>query len=155
MINDPSAERQVAKKAEEILTAALRQKISSLGFKNHVSKDGLKKISEAKGKSNYKPGPTKDGGLRWYMNSLSMEMAQYGYIQHYGAVGVRSGGERTRHKPKTTSYNVRTHSWNLPEKDFIGAAIRQSGVIEFVLENITAIRGEEIMISLKSFFENE
>lgn len=155
MVDHPNAEKQVAQKAEEILTNALRQKIGTLGFKAHTSDQGGNKMSNAKGKSNYKLGPTKDGNVRYYMNSLAMEMAVYGFIQHFGAVGVRSGGKRTRHSPKTTSYNVRTHSWNLPEKDFIGQAIRQSGVIEFVMENITAIRGEEMMASLKNFFENE
>lgn len=155
MTNDAQREKEIALNAEKLLTMALRQTISTLGFKNHVSQEGGKRISDAKGVAKYKLGSAKFNSVRYYFNSLNMEMPKYGYIQHHGAIGIRSGTFRERNKPKNTSYSVRTHSWNLPEKDFIGKAINQSGVIGYVLESVTAARGEEIFVRMKNFFENE
>ena len=153
--NDPHAEKKIAIRAEKIATAALRQKIGTLGFKQHVSKDAGKTIADGKVTARYKLGPSKVGDVRYYLNSLVLEMPRHAYVQHYGDNGVREGHTRTRHQPKTTTYSVRTHSWNLPEKDFIGQAIRQSGVIDYVLVSITAIRGEGILLGLNYLFDKD
>ncbi|MCO4303708.1 hypothetical protein [Riemerella anatipestifer] len=146
-------ERDVAKIAAQLLTLSMRSKISSLGFKEHYNNNNAS-VSSAYGFSDYKPGKSKDGSMRWYMNKLSLKMPRHGFIQHYGDDGVREGTKRTRHKPKTTTYNFATHYWKLQEKDFIDDAIKRSGVIDFVLENVSRLRGEEILLSFQNFLQD-
>lgn len=146
-------EKAVAEQAERMLTAVLLNRIGSLGFVNHVSRDGGNRISDAHAVSGVKSGEAREGGTRNYMNRLSLKMPVHGFIQNFGDHGTRSGHVRVRHKPKSTAYQVRTHEWDLPEKDFIESAVRGSGVAEFVLENIARIRGEEIILYLKRYFE--
>lgn len=149
------AEKEIALRAEKMLSAALRSKIGTLGFKQHISSSSRKSVSEAFGLSDYKIGKGKDGDLRYYMNRLSMVMEKHGYIQNYGDNGVRSGGTRTRTKPQNTTYSFKTHVWKLPPNDFIEPAIRQSGVIEYVLNSLTEVRGEAIVADLLNFFDNK
>lgn len=155
MSYDPHAEKKIALQAERILQNALRAKIGSLGFKQHVSGDGKKRMSDAVGRADYKLGKAKDDGLRYYMNKLSMVMEKHGYIQNYGDSGVRQGSTRTRTRPKNTTYSFKTHVWKLPPQDFIEQAIRQSGVIEYVLDNVSAVRGEDIIHNLLNFFDGK
>lgn len=147
-------EKVVAEQAERILTAALRNKIGTLGFVHHVSGQSGKRISDAHAVAGVKEGEAREGGTRHYMNRLSLKMPVHGFVQNFGDRGIRAGHTRVRHKPKSTAYQVRTHQWNLPEKDFIAEAVRGSGVAEFVLENIARIRGEELMLYLKYYFES-
>ena len=135
-----------------MLTTALQSKISSLGFKDHVSRNAKQKLSLAKahGRINLANISRENTNLKYYMNAVSIEMGRHGFIQHYGFNGIRENKEgRTRHNPKTTTYSFKNHVYNLPQKDFIGKAIQQSGVIQFVTENIAQIRSEELLIGLQ------
>ena len=146
-------EKQVAIKAAQMLEIALRGKIGTLGFRPHVSSNANQSITDAEAVAGYKLGKAKEDKLRYYMNRLSIKMGTHGFIHHYGDQGTRKGGERTRKKPRNTTYSFRTHEWNLPSRDYIDDAIKQSGVIPFVMENVTKLRGEEIMVYLKNFLE--
>lgn len=154
---DPHAEKKVAKQAENMLRAAMRSKISSLGFKNHVSGPKVKLAdADAVAKINLGNISADNTNLKYYMNSLSLQMGKHGFIQHYGSSGIREDLKgRTRHKPKTTRYNFANHYFTLPAQDFIGKAVQQSGVVDYVLSNITEIRNQQIMLQLKNFFEKE
>ena len=146
-------EKQVAEIAAQILTVAMRSKIGSLGFKHHISSGAKKSISEALGDYKGKDFTTEDGRAIYYLNKITLQMERHGFIHHYGDQGTRKGGERNRKKPRSTTYTFRTHEWNLPSRDYIDDAIKQSGVIPFVMENVTKLRGEEIMVYLKNFLE--
>lgn len=137
-----------------LLTIVLQDKIKTLGFKEHYENSG-KKISNAEAVGDYKVGKAPNNMLKYYMNKLVIKMPAYGFIQHYGVSGIRGSGSRTRHKPRTTTYDFRYHNYNLPAKDYIDKAISRSKVVPFVMENITKIRGKEIMVSLKNFIEKE
>ena len=148
-------ELQIAKQTEKLLTSALRSKTAS--FADHInrkSSDVSLKDATAKAKvSQY--GIIKDGTKQRYMRSLSIKMAKHGFVQNFGVDGVRAGGTRTRQKPKTTTYNFKAHTMKMKAKPFISDAIEQSGVIDFVLENITSIRSEQILVTIKKSLENK
>lgn len=146
-------EKQVAEKAAQMLSVAMRSRIGSLGFRQHVSSGAKKSISEALGDYKGKDFTTEDGRAIYYLNKITLQMERHGFIHHYGDQGTRKGGERNRKKPRSTTYTFRTHEWNLPSRDYIDDAIKQSGVIDFVLENVTKIRGQEIFLNLKYFLE--
>lgn len=154
---DPHAEKYIAQKAEKMLTSAMRSKISSVGFKQHISGPKLK-LSDAEGvaKTNLGKIGGQNTNLKFYMNGLSLVMGNHGFIQHYGVNGTREDIKgRTRTKPQTTHYNFKNHIYRLPAKDFIDKAIEQSGVIPFVMENVAKVRSEEIFVHLKNFMEKE
>jgi len=154
---DPHAEKHIAKKAEEMLRVAMRNKISSLGFKEHVSGPKIKlSDADAVAKTNLGKIGGENQNLKYYMNGLSLVMGQHGFVQHYGVNSTRENLKgRTRQTPKTTTYNFKNHVFNLPAKDYIDKAIQQSGVIPFVMENVTKVRSEEIFVHLKNFMEKE
>lgn len=138
-----------------MLGSALRGKISSLGFKEHVSGPKIK-LSDAEAKAKTNLGKIGDGNenLKYYMNGLSIVMGKHGFVQHYGSSGTREDIKgRTRKIPKETHYNFKNHVFNLPAKDYIDKAIQQSGVVPFVLENVTKVRSQEIFVQLKNFIE--
>ena len=148
-------ELQIAKQAEKMLETSFRSKTAS--FADHInrkSSDVSLKDATAKAKvSQY--GKIKDGTKQRYMRSLSIKMAKHGFVQNFGVDGVRAGGTRTRTKPKTTTYSFKAHTMKMKAKPFISDAIEQSGVIDFVLKNITTIRAEEILVVMKRTLENK
>lgn len=154
---DPHAEKKIAKQAENMLRAAMRSKISSLGFKAHFNQPKVR-LSDADAVAKTKIGQISNDNtnLKTYMNSLSLKMGKHGFIQHYGVNTTREDIKgRTRETPRTTHYNFKNHVFNLPAQDFIGKAVEQSGVVPFVLRSITEIRSQEIMVTLKNFIEKD
>lgn len=145
-------EKQVARISEHMLAIAMGRKISSLGFKEHAQ-GSKQSISTATGRADTKVGKGPNGTLKMYMNRLSLVMPRHGFVQHYGVAGIREGGQRTRHKPRSTTYNFASHYFKLPEKNYIGKAVQESGLVDFVLENISRIRCKDVFVGLKNFIE--
>jgi len=147
-------EKEIAKMAERMLGTAMRRKVTSLGFKEHIS--GNKSLaSHTIGKASTKVGTGPGNASKIYMNKLALVMPRHGFIQHYGSKSIRTGGQRTRHRPETRTYNFASHYYNLPEKDYIGKAVRESGVIDFVMSEITRIRCREVWVGLQTFLDGE
>lgn len=148
-------EREIGKKAEQMLRDALRQKVS--GFKQHVyqtKEDEQKSLKNADTKARVrKYGLVRDGSAKYYMRSLAIKMDNHGFIQHYGVDTVRADGHRTRTKPKATKYGYEAHHMNMAAQPFIDKAISESGVVPFVLREVTRHRGEELMLLIKRFME--
>lgn len=143
-------EKEVADQAIAMLGNALRSKVS--GFASHMSKNASMKDVEVTAKM-WQSG-NKNGQGKQYMKSLSIKMARHGFILHHGADNIRKGGERTRTEPKTTKYSFKSHYYRLKAKPFIDDAIRQSGVIDFVMKNIAEQRSEELVFNIKKMIEN-
>lgn len=148
-------EKEVAQKAEQMLEAALRNKTS--GFKNHVNRQaGDVSLKNATAKATVKKyGSRKNQNLNYFMRSLSIKMPRHGFIQHFGVDGVRAGGSRTRTKPKNTPYSFKSHVMNMKATPFINEAVDNSGVVDFVMENVTKIRSEELLFEVKKILENK
>lgn len=148
-------EIQVAKKAEQILESALKSKVSSFG--EHLNrKDGEASIQNIKVKSVVKKyGTKKAGNQQAYLRRIAIRMGRHGFIQHFGVDTIRNGGTRTRQKPKETQYNFKSHFFKMEAKPFINQAIEESGVIDFVMEEITKIRSEEVIFEVKKILENK
>ena len=147
-------EREVAKKAEDILESSLRQKTAS--FKDHVKRvDNAKSLKDATARSKIKKyGSRKNGNLAYYMRSLSIAMPRHGFVQHFGIDTIRSGGSRERTNPNNITYSFKSHIMKMDAHPFINSAIDSSGVISFVMENITKIRAEELLFEVKKILEN-
>lgn len=148
-------ELQVAKKAEQMLGAALRQKTQS--FKEHVNRkpDDIS-LKNASAKAKVKQyGRVNSGTKKRYMRSLSIAMPKHGFVQNFGIDNTRNGGSRTREIPKKTTYGFKSHVMRMKPQPFINQAIESSGVIDFVMENITKLRGEELLFEVKKLIENK
>ncbi|MEQ3501150.1 hypothetical protein ABMY20_15450 [Tenacibaculum sp. SSH1-16] len=140
-------EREIAKKAEQMLETSLRSKTAS--FANHVNNTNTPSLKEATAKARLKKyGLVRAGTAKYYMRSLSIKMARHGFIQHYGVDTIREAGKRTRHKPKETTYRFKHHIMNMKPKPFINKAVEDSNVIEFVTTNIAKHRSEEVLINI-------
>jgi len=148
-----NSEKDIAARAERMLTNGLRAKTS--GFASHVRntpKD--KSLKDAVGVAKLKTYGSAAGGTKTYMTTLSIKMAKHGFIQHHGVDNQRNGGSRTRKKPKDTTYNFSAHYFKMPEKPFINAAINQSNVIPFVMENLVRFRSEELLFEVRRIIEH-
>ncbi|WP_185226098.1 hypothetical protein [Chryseobacterium indologenes] len=148
-------ELEVAKKAEQMLEASLRRKTSS--FKDHVNrKENDPSLKDATAKAAVKRYVSKKSGQKkkYYMRSLSIKMARHGFIQNYGVDTTRSGGERSRQEPKNTSYGFKSHTMKMKAQPFINEAVKDSKVVEFVMENVTRIRAENLLFEVKRLIEN-
>lgn len=151
-------EKEIGKKAEQMLQDALRQKVS--GFYQHVnggekSKERLEKETKAVAKiKRYNPSG-ENPQVHYYLRSLAIKMQKWGFIQHYGVDTIRAGGHRTRTKPKTTKYGYKAHHMNMAARPFIDRAIDESGVVPFVLQKVTEMRGQEVMAYVKGILESE
>lgn len=143
-------EKAIAQKSERMLSQALQSQTQ--GFKRHASNAPSVKDAYARAKvKRYQNPQTKEN--HYYMRSLSVVLPKHGFVQHFGVDTVRSSAERTRHKPKTTTYTYRTHYFNLKAKQhlgFIDKAVTQSQVIGYLSSAITQARGEEIALNIKN-----
>ncbi|AQY22692.1 hypothetical protein D1000_07080 [Riemerella anatipestifer] len=148
-------ELQIAKKAEQMLTSALRNRTKS--FKEHYNrKEDAASLKDAEAKAKIKRyGKFKDGNQKIFMRSLAIKMAKHGFAQHYGVDTVRQGAERKRTKPNNISYFYKEHDFKMEARPFIDTAIEDSGVIPFVMENVSKLRAqrfaEELIFTLKQF----
>ena len=147
-------EKDVANRAVQMLETSVRQKASS--FADHVNRQPEQaSLKDVTAKATLKTFGTRRSGNRvQYLKRLSIRMGRHGFIQNYGVDTIRSGGTRTRQRPREITYGFRSHVMKLEAKPFIKEAIEQSGVIDFVLENITRIRSEEIIVNVRRIMEN-
>lgn len=147
-------ELKVAKRAEKMLTVALRYKVRT--FKEHYHQEGQKSLKDAESKAKMKRyGKFKDGNQKIFMRSLAVRMPQHGFVQHYGVDTIRQGSTRQRTQPKNLSYFYNAHDFRMKATPFISTAVEQSGVVSFVAEQISKLRaerfGEELIFPLKQF----
>ncbi len=147
-------ERGIAKKAVEMLETALHSRTA--GFKSHVKNNDELSLKDAEVKAKVKKyGLVKEGNAKFFMRRLSIEMERHGFIQHYGVDRMREAGKRTRQKPRITTYNFEIHAMHMKATPFLSQAIESSGVIPFVLREVTKFRSEEIMLGIKRFMEEK
>ena len=148
-------ELQVAIKAEQMLESALRSKTSS--FADHVNrKDGDVSLKNATANAKVKQyGSVRNGTKRRFMRSLAIKMARHGFVQHFGVDTTRNGGTRTRTRPQNITYGFRSHVMKMKAQPFINDAVEKSGVINFVMENVTKLRSEELLFEVKKILENK
>ena len=148
-------EREVAKKAEQMLEAALRSKTST--FKEHLQRnEGDLSLKKATAKARLKKyGSRKNGNITHYMRSLAVVMPRHGFIQHFGVDATREGGSRQRSKPNNIRYDFKSHTMKMKPQPFINSAIESSGVVDFVMQNVTKIRSEELLFEVKKIMENK
>lgn len=150
-------EIEVAKKAEQMLTSAVRNKTSR--FADHYQrKEGKVSLKDAFAKSVVKRyGKKKEGNQQIFMRRLVIRMARHGFVQHYGVDTIRAGGTRQRTKPRSIEYLYDAHDFKMKATPFITEAIQQSKVIDFVAENVAKSRaknfGEELVFGLSKFTE--
>lgn len=140
-------EREIGKKAEQMLEDSLRSKTAS--FAHHINNTNTPSLKEATAKARLKKyGLVRAGTAKYYMRSLAIKMARHGFIQHYGVDTIRQAGKRTRQQPTETSYSFKHHRMNMKPKPFINKAVEDSNVVDFVTSNITKLRSEEILINI-------
>lgn len=147
-------ELAIAEKAEQMLTRALRQKTSTFAQHYEGKKEGKASLKDAEAKARVKKyGRKKDGNQQIFMRRLVIRMAGHGFVQYYGVDTIRAGGVRKSKMGKEYHYNA--HNMKMRASPFIGDAIRQSGVVDFVSQNIAEIRarnfGEELVFNLSHF----
>ena len=137
-------DRDIAKRAEQMLGSALRSKTSS--FADHVKRPADKaSLKDAEAKSRLKQyGLLRAGTKQYYLRAISIRMAKHGFIRHYGVDGQRSAGSRTRKKPRSVTYHFKNHVMKQSAKPFLDQVIQSSGVVPYVVENITKNRAEEV-----------
>ena len=138
-------EKEVGKQAERMLEASLRRRTA--GFVSHyrgAEPPDAVSMRSAKAKATVKAyGRVKAGAARYFMRKLSIQMARHGFIQHYGVDTTREGGERTRHIPREKEYTFKSHAMRMKARPFLDDVVTESGVVDFVLEQLMRIRGEK------------
>ncbi|WP_418124215.1 hypothetical protein ACNFU2_06400 [Chryseobacterium sp. PTM-20240506] len=140
-------EEQVARRAEAMLESSLRSKTAS--FADHVNrKSGQKSVKDAIAVSK-----VQKFGPNFYMRSLSIKMPKHGFILDAGVDTTRSGGSRKRNEGNTT-YSFKSHTMKMAAQPFINEAVESSRVKDFVMNEITRIRSEAILVNLKKILEN-
>ncbi|WP_372472642.1 hypothetical protein AB4865_07415 [Capnocytophaga sp. ARDL2] len=143
------SELDIAKQSEKMLTQALQHQTQR--FADHYNRPaGNKSIKDAVAKAKVKRyGKKRDGNQKIYMRSLSIQMARHGFVHHFGIDTTRKGGVRNRTKPKATTYHYAAHYYRLKATPFLDTAIENSGVINYVADNIAQLRadafGEELL----------
>lgn len=151
-------ELAIAKQAEQMLTSSLKNRTSS--FASHYKKkEGEVSLKDAFAKSVVKRyGKKKEGNQQIFMRRLVIRMARHGFVQHYGVDTIRAGGFRQRTKPKSILYHYKGHPFEMKATPFLDETIRQSGVIDFVIDNISRLRAdtfaEELIFPIKNFTQD-
>lgn len=133
-----------------MLEASLRRRTA--GFVSHYKRErppGEVSMRSAKAKARVTAyGRVQSGTKIYFMRKLSVQMAKHGFIQHYGIHTTREGGERMRHIPREKEYTFTSHVMRMKARPFLDEAVEESGVVDFVLEQLVRIRGEEIMVKI-------
>jgi len=136
-------EKRIANKCEELLTTAMRGKISALGL--HLSgKDNSMKYAVAK--SNF----TTNAERKWEdpksFSMLKIVMPRHGFIQHYGVDRIRKGTD------KKGFYREASH-FTMQKRPFIVDAIKSSGVIEYAVSEVGTARANYLLKNLKYWID--
>ncbi|CAA0156230.1 hypothetical protein [Tenacibaculum maritimum] len=146
-------EREIARKAEQMLEASLRSKTS--GFRDHLRRENEVSLKDATAKAKVKKyGLVRNGTAKYYMRSLAIKMARHGFIQNYGIDTIREGAERTRKTPKETTYSFKHHRMDMNPTPFIDSAVDDSGVVPFVLNSVAKVRSEDLLLDIIRMVED-
>lgn len=148
-------ESQAGSKAAALLQNALR---SQAGRFSSRLKSDKKRIKDVEAKKRMRRYQRKDGSTQTYLRGIAVVMVLHGFVQHYGIQPkrVREGSERTRHKPKKTTYRFKSHLYKkgMAAQPFIDSALKNSGAVEFLSQELPKIRGEELLIYMKKHLES-
>lgn len=149
----PITEKQIGTQAAAMLAAELRVRTS--GFAGHARRNGQKSVKDAEALARYQTyGTAQDGNKKQYLRKIAVRMERHGFVQHYGADTLREGGERTRNKPKPVTYRFRTHYFNMKATPFLNDSVENSGIVPFVLSELTKLRSEELVANIKKWIES-
>lgn len=135
-------ERRIAITCEQRLTSALQGKISSLGFKDHIARNGKKKMSEAYAESNFSRAVKRGWSEQTGFQMLSIMMERHGFVQHYGVDRIRKAD--TKGKMKRGGFHL-----HIQKKPFIVDAIKNSGVIEYAAQELGGAKADYILKNIK------
>lgn len=152
-------EREVAKKAEQMLTSAL-QNTARKNFKEHYlgSKEKTERMRDAVAKSVVKrythrlDDVSKEVKRDYYLRAIKVRMHRSGFVQHYGANTIREGHWRTY---KKVSAFVKPHDFKLPAKPWIDEAVDTSNIKNFISYEISKIRMKDVVAFIKNSLEKE
>lgn len=147
-------ESEIAYRAELMLTQAIQDKTGNFAdYLNRVeSEASIKDASAVATVKKY--GTSQSGTEQLYFTKLAIKMGKHGFIQHFGINTTRSGGTRTRKRPRNISYSYRSHPMVLEGKPFINDAVDTSRVVDFVTSEICRLRSERIFATVRQLLEN-
>lgn len=145
-------EKEIGTRAASMLTTELRSRTE--GFANHARGQGKKSIKDAEARAAFKTyGTAGEGNRKQYLRKIAIRMERHGFVQHYGVDTVREGSERTRNKPKPVTYRFKSHYFNMKATPFLNDSVENSGIVPFVLSELTKLRGEELVANIKKWIE--
>lgn len=147
-------ERAIGNAAASRLTAALKGNIRSAGFKAHANNGKEDLMTYTNAIAVVHDSVNTLGETVPFLNKIVFRMPHHGFIQHYGSSTIRKPSSRKRKRPEITEYNYAAHYYNLPARNFLDTAIRNSGIIPFVLNEITELRATDILVGLIRSMEN-
>lgn len=147
-------ESEIAYRAELMLTQSLQDKTGN--FADHLNREessvSMKDSTAVATVKKY--GTSQSGTEKFYFTKLAIKMGKHGFIQHFGINTTRSGGTRTRKKPRNFTYSYRSHPMDMEGHPFINDAIDSSRVVDFVTSEVCRLRSERIFATVRQILEN-
>lgn len=149
-------EETIGKKAATMLENSLRSTTSR--FSAHIRTNTSKRIKDVQAFHRMRTSKRQNGSKQKYLRGIAIVMVRHGFVQHYGiqAGRVRAGGERTRRKPRETTYKFRSHLYKkgMKAQPFIDEAVQNSRAVEYLAQELPQMRGEELIVHIKKYLEN-
>ncbi|MDO5509527.1 MAG: hypothetical protein Q4F57_02415 [Weeksellaceae bacterium] len=155
-IDKPQDERTIAHHAQQMAQSTFRTAVGS--FKEHYRRGSTadndprrKPLKELRVQARIKKGNipgTHGEAKKYYFNQLVLEMGKHGFIQNHGVSTIRESHTVQRLKPQATEYQRRHHQMHISAHEFIHQSIQISGVEDYVVQEISQIRGYEVLNSV-------
>ncbi|MGV4460735.1 hypothetical protein ACQ1Q5_04260 [Ornithobacterium rhinotracheale] len=137
-------EREVGKRASTLLQNKLRESVKSFKHRGQ-SKDGRLKDLEVKPRLKRLKD---EKGTIYFLNALTIKMEKHGFVQHHGANTLRHTHSVERKVPRFVHYIREAHRYDLPRHEFIDSAIKNSGVVPYLAQELSQIRGYQVLEKL-------
>ncbi|MRJ09770.1 hypothetical protein EDL98_01510 [Ornithobacterium rhinotracheale] len=142
MVND--AEKKIAQKASKDLQYRLRQGVKS--FKS-TANSNRKRLKDLEVKPKLRRLQDEKGTI-YFLNALTIKMEKHGFVQHHGANTLRHTHSVERKVPRFVHYIREAHRYDLPRHEFIDSAIKNSGVVPYLAQELSQIRGYRVLNNL-------
>lgn len=135
-------EKEVGREAAKMLKSKLKSAITTSGLSLKNDKDSIGRATTSYRMVRGEPTQLK---------GIVVIMPRHGFIQSHGVDTTRTSHMMTTKKGK--SVTRKQHSFKMKKTPILQNLLADNTIVDFVADEITRLRGEEIVLKIKEFLE--
>lgn len=135
-------EKEVGREAARMLRSKLKSTISTSGLSLKNDKDSIGRATTSYRMVRGEPT---------HLNGIAVIMPRHGFIHSHGVDTTRSSHIMKTASGKTVARKL--HPFKMKKTPILQNLLADNTIVDFVADEITRLRGEEVVLKIKEFLE--